>query len=277
MTWYTKLTATPAAPLPANTSGLVLVDATLGAITATLPVASAAQGVAFVRTDASANTVTFAPQISTGAADTILPASWWAPNLVMQPGDAFLLVPIAPRTWQVLESAHGVILREATAAALIDYGTIAGVNVETERVDAVASGSMPRLLVFADEDAQGVPNGGTVPAFDVTLQLVVQGMVERARRADAVADLDTLLSQARDALLGDPVWPTLVTRIGSIKTRRLFEPKQNLIVGDGRMQFELIWTESYRPRVITPLDLVTLTTTPPAGTQAIEAQVTLTP
>ncbi|MDE1905029.1 MAG: hypothetical protein KGH75_01080 [Rhodospirillales bacterium] len=272
MTWYARITATPAGPLAAGTTGLILVDASAGPIAITLPVSVTAGPIWFARKDASANAVT----ISVQAGDVIFPAAWNAPVLSLGAGESFGLVGGPDLVWRKLESAIGVMIREAAVAAIIGYGTIAGSDVESERVDGVASGDMPRVIVFADETAISASKGGW-PSFEVTLTLSMHCLVERAAKADAVRDLDTLAAQVRDALLADPVWPTLPAEIGNIRTARSFKPEGERIVGEARVTVECSWTESYVPRVVTPLDTVTVTTNPPAGTQAVEIEMTFTP
>ena len=273
MSWYASLAASPTQPLPNGTAGLILVDPTAGAIAATLPPVLGANTLYLVRLDASPNLATFTP----AAQDNISPAGVEAPALVLRAGDCITLVPGSQRTWLRRESGLGVAIREATVAALVAYNTLAGAAVESERVDGVAAGDMPRLFVYADEDAESVGGGGTAPAFDVTMNLVVQALVENARQPDARTNLDTLMMQARDCLLGDPVWVSLSAQVKSLRTTRTFKAQQNQIVGDGRMQIALAWTEIIRPRVTTPLSLVTLATTPAAGTRPVTVQLSLPP
>ncbi len=273
MTWWTLLAGAPTAQAIApGTSGLIVVDASAGPITATLPAALGAKPLYFTRRDAGANLVTLAPI----GQDSLTPAEASAPALNLWPGDLVALLPQASG-WQVMQSALGVVLREATVFTLLAASTIAGAAIESERVDAVAAGDMPRVLVFADEDAEGTGNGGTAPSFTVTLNMVVQCLVEGARRADAVAALDLLMMQVKDALLSDPTWLSLSAAVKSVKTTRSLKPDGDRVVGDGRLQIALEWTEIYRPRVTQPLSLVTAATTPPAGTSPVGFTQTLPP
>lgn len=70
----TPIASTPGSPLTADNAGLVLVDATAGNISITLPASAAAGGAPlpfdFVRTDATSNTVS----VALNAGDTTLPA-----------------------------------------------------------------------------------------------------------------------------------------------------------------------------------------------------------
>lgn len=181
--------------------------------------------------------------------------------------------------WPVPSPDLTTLIRDRAVLSLAGYPlTLDGrpVPVEAERIDVVETGATPRVIVYADENATSKSRGGTAPAFDVTMQMVVQCLVSRATRADAVADIDALIAQVKDGLLRDPNWVKLMANVHSFRVQRSFKPEGDLIIGDGRLLIEGGWTEIYRPRVSQPLSTITLTTTPPAGTPAIAAGVTLT-
>ena len=274
MTWWTLIAGAPTAQaIPPGTAGLIVVDATLGPVTALLPAALGAAPLYFVRRNGVQNTVTLAPI----GQDVLLPAPESAPVLTLTADASVGLVPTAGGVWNILQSATGVMLREATVSALLAAGTIAGAAIESERIDAVAEGDMPRVLVFADVDGEAAGNGGTAPIFDVTLNLVVQCLVEAARHPDAVAALDLLMMQVQDALLTSSDWLKLLTAVKSVKTTRSLKPEGDRVVGDGRLQIGLTWTETYHPRETQPLSLITVATTPPAGTNPAGFTQTLPP
>lgn len=271
MSWCASLRA-GASVIAAGTEGLLLVDCSAGAVTATLPPTLGAAGPLFlVRApgEASANTATFTP----APGDSLTPPSAAAPALVMRAGDALALMPVAQGVWFVAQSAYEVIVRESARAVLAGLPTIAGAAVESERVDGIAAGDTPRIVIYGDVDAQGVTGGAL--GFDVTLTLVIQCLVERARRVDAVQTLDTLLTQAKDALLGDPIWPTLIGTVRSIRSSRGFKAQAERILADGRLQIEVAWTETFAPRVTQSLSTVTLTSAVPAGTIPVGATIAL--
>jgi hypothetical protein len=173
---------------------------------------------------------------------------------------------------------QAAILREATVASLVGYGvTAAGVAVpvESERVDPVEDGAMPRIIVYADDSATSDSGPNTAPAFAVTCTLVLQMLAQRAQRADAVADLDAMIAQTKDALFSDPTWAALSAGISTVRVSRSLKFEGHRVLGDARMQIECTWREVYPPRVRQVLSTVTLTTTPPDGTQAIAAGSTL--
>ena len=153
--------------------------------------------------------------------------------------------------------------------------TLAGENVELDRVDGVEPGDMPRLIVFSEEEGAGVSSAGGPPAFDMTLTLVVQALVERAARDDVVRDLDTLILQTQLALLEDPVWNRLAGEVATMRVSRTFRGDADMIVGDGRIEFTLTWRENYETRLGPMLTGVNLKSTPDA--QPIQTAITRTP
>jgi hypothetical protein len=179
------------------------------------------------------------------------------------------------------------ILREGTVASLIAYGVTANnglVPVESERVDPVEDDgtpapatppNMPRIIVYADENAGSASKAGTAPAFDVTATLVIQALAQRAALADAVADLDAMIAQVKDCLFGDPIWVGLTQNVASVRVTRSLKGKGRRVLGDGRVMIECTWREIYAPRVVQTLSTITLTTNPPANTQPIAAGATI--
>ncbi len=170
------------------------------------------------------------------------------------------------------------MLRDATVASLLAYGVVLGgvaVPVEAERVDPLAIADVPRIVVYTDDSAATESRAGTAPAFAVTAQIVVQAVCAHAKQPDVLADLDALIAQIKDALLGDPVWVQNFAVCTSMRTQRAVRGESNQSLGDGRVLFECSWREIYPPRITQPLATVTLTTSPPAGTQPISAGVTI--
>lgn len=156
-------------------------------------------------------------------------------------------------------------IRDAAVASLLAYGTLAGANVERERFDPVESGDMPRLIIFADDTATVASAAGTAPAFDVTMTLMVDALTERAARDDAVADIDALVAQVKDCLLGDASWVALSQSVTGVAVTRLFKPQDQMIVGAARIRMTMTWRELYPPRVVQPLATIDITLgSPPA-------------
>jgi hypothetical protein len=80
---------------------------------------------------------------------------------------------------------------QVTVRVLKAQRTLAGDAVEADRIDGVASGDMPRLLVFWREEGEDVSGGSGPPAFAMELTLVVQALVERAARCPARRSIRT--------------------------------------------------------------------------------------
>jgi hypothetical protein len=163
---------------------------------------------------------------------------------------------------------YAVRIRDAAVTVLLAQNTLAGANVEAERIDPVESGDTPRIIVVADETAESDDPAGALPVFRVTLHLSVECFVERARKQDAVKDLDCLVSQVKEALFGDPGWVSLPQNIASYSTARKFEGRDRQIVGQARLLITCTWRASYPPRVTTPLDTVTFSPQKPTAAGA---------
>lgn len=158
-------------------------------------------------------------------------------------------------------------VRDAAVASLTAYGILDAGRIEAERIDNVATGDMPRIVVFADETADSKSPAGTAPAFDVTIHLIVQALVERATKQDAIAQLDALIAQVKDGLLEDPEWVALTDAIHSVRTQRSYKHETERIIGDGRVQIDCVAKNIlYRPRVTQPLKKITVTVAVPATT-----------
>jgi hypothetical protein len=159
-----------------------------------------------------------------------------------------------------------VRVRDAAVAVLRDYGTIAEDRIEAERIDPVGSGDMPRVSVFADESGETASRAGTAPAFDMTGHLVLQCLVERATKDEAIADLDLLIWQVKEALFSDAAWVKLTANIASVTTQRSFRGDRDMILGDGRLRIDVTWRDLYPPRITQMLSKMTVTVAVPATT-----------
>lgn len=167
-------------------------------------------------------------------------------------------------------------LRDAAVASLLAYNTLAGANVEAERVDPVPTGALPRILVFADESGTCKDQAGGAPVFDMTGTISVLCLTQRAQRADAVADLDALVAQVKDCLLGDPKWTPLSSRIQSVQTVRKLNAQGDMVLGEAMVTIGCAWIAGYPPRLTTQLSAVNVTIGAPASVSA-PASVTAVP
>ena len=156
---------------------------------------------------------------------------------------------------------RAALLRSTTADVLRVAGTIAGTAVEQERVDPIAPGDTPRLVVFLDQTAETDSPAGTAIRFKVTANLTIQALVQRAQLPDAVADLDTLIAQVKYALLTDTAWVELTGTVTTLRVTSSFRSGGDYITGDARIQMTLIWMEIYNPDAITPLNTIMATGT----------------
>ena len=161
-------------------------------------------------------------------------------------------------------------IRDTAVAILLAANTDAADRVERERIDATQPGDTPRLIIYADDDAQSEAPAGTAPRFHVTGTLIIQMLVEAARKDDAVSRLDNLVQQVKLGLFCQPSFTTLCDQIASYKVSRSFKDSSSLIVGDARMQITLTWRETYEPDLTTELTAINLTV---AGTPANQSAV----
>lgn len=138
-------------------------------------------------------------------------------------------------------------VRDLTVDTLVAYGTPAEDRVEALRTEGIPDGDMPRLVVTTEEDLDGIEVAP--PGFEVTCRLIVSAYAEHAQRADAIATVDTLVAQVREALLGDPTWVRSLSRITSVKVVRHWQTHAARIVAEAHTQFTTTWFERYPPRV----------------------------
>lgn len=155
---------------------------------------------------------------------------------------------------------HAAKLRDTTGHLLLAARTLAGDRVEQERIDAIQPGDTPRLVVFADQSGQTNSQAGGPPRFVVTCNLTIQALVQHAKLADVLRDLDTLTAQVKLALLCDPAWVILASNIATLRVTSAYKPGGDYITGDARIQITTSWFEQYDPNLTTRLSGVDLQT-----------------
>lgn len=142
---------------------------------------------------------------------------------------------------------RAALIRSTTADILLAGNTIAGARVEQERVDGIAEGDTPRVIVIADQSAQTASPAGTALTFTVTLNLVIQAIVEDTDLSAAVAKLDTLTVQIKTMLLTAPAFTTLFSNVDSFRVTSSFKQGGAYITGDARILITGTWYEIYNP------------------------------
>ena len=152
---------------------------------------------------------------------------------------------------------HAALIRSTTTAILAAAGTIAGTSVDQERIDPIEPGDMPRLIVFMDQSGETDSQAGPAVRFKMTGNLTIQALVQRARLADAVTDLDTLVAQTKYALLTSTPWVELTSNVPTLRVTSTFKSGGDYVTGDARLQITAIWFETYNPDVTTPLNRIT--------------------
>lgn len=174
-------------------------------------------------------------------------------------------------------TTRAALIRQATAAALVRAGTLAGPYVEEDRIDPVGENDGPRIVISTAVRMDGLAPAGSAPKFTVTETLMLVAIAFAPSRDEVRAALDTFESQILDALLTDPDWTRLASNPESIDIGRVY--KQGDTIGaELHMHLKLGWKETYPPRLTTPLATVHATIHPPGhSTEAssILAQVAL--
>jgi hypothetical protein len=165
-------------------------------------------------------------------------------------------------------------IRATAARVLAAAGTLAASRVEQERIDEIAYGEGPRLIIFADQNAQTESQGGTAVRFTVTINLVIQALVQHATLDAARDDLDTIVAQTKTALLCNSEFVTLMENIASIRIVSSFKSGGEGITGDARIQLTGTWREIYQPQPGPALSLIAAKTTEIGHTPTIESQFT---
>ncbi len=154
-------------------------------------------------------------------------------------------------------------LRNLAAQVLTSYGILApnapsgaplGVPIEVERLDPYPDEELPRIAVFADEQAINGARASGVPALEITATLIVACLAVDASQIAVVALIDAMIAQVKDALLRSPAITSTIWLVEEVRTTRSFKPQAQRIVGEGRLVFTVkIGTKSYLPRVAAPL------------------------
>ena len=176
-------------------------------------------------------------------------------------------------------------LRDLAAEVLTLYGVLApgapagaplGVPVEVERLDPYPDEALPRIAVFADEQAINGARANGVPVLDITATLIVACLAVDASKSAVVATVDAMIAQIKDALLRSPAITSSVWLIEEVRTSRSFKPQAQRILGEGRVVLTVkIARKTYNPRVTTPLAGVNVSVSAPAAPAPAPAAATL--
>jgi hypothetical protein len=155
-------------------------------------------------------------------------------------------------------SFYAYDIQDAAVAVLRSQATLAGDNVEADRIDPLPAGGAPHIIVYAGTEATPFSTAGGPPAFVQRCTMVVQCLVSRADKDTARADVNAMIAQVHLALLEDPVWTRMPAIVESMRVTRTFTGSTGLVEADGRIEFVLTWREDYQVRVATPLNLLML-------------------
>lgn len=141
------------------------------------------------------------------------------------------------------------VLRGLVVTALRNANTLAADRVFAPRDWPVTSKDMPALLV--DDEREESRSRGTVgfPAFHTTAIIAVDGRVEGPDELAVKADLATLRSQIKTAVLTSYDIVRQVEQIAAVRSQVGVSAETKKHVGELRMEFAFTYPEDFEPAV----------------------------
>lgn len=144
---------------------------------------------------------------------------------------------------------HSEVLRGLVVTALRNANTLAADRVFAPRDWPVNSKDMPCLLV-ADEREESRSRGNIgFPAFHTTAIITVDGRVEGVDEVAVKADLATLRSQIKTAVLTSYEIVRQVEQIAAVRSQVAVSAETKKHVGELRMEFAFAYPEDFEPVV----------------------------
>lgn len=144
---------------------------------------------------------------------------------------------------------HSEVLRGLVVTALRNANTLAADRVFAPRDWPVNSKDMPCLLV-ADEREESRSRGAVgFPAFHTTAIITVDGRVEGLDEVAVKADLATLRSQIKTAVLTSYEIVRQVEQIAAVRSQVAVSAETKKHVGELRMEFAFSYPEDFEPVV----------------------------
>lgn len=144
---------------------------------------------------------------------------------------------------------HSEVLRGLVVTALRNANTLAADRVFAPRDWPVNSKDMPCLLV-ADEREESRSRGAVgFPAFHTTAIITVDGRVEGVDEVAVKADLATLRSQIKTAVLTSYEIVRQVEQIAAVRSQVAVSAETKKHVGELRMEFAFSYPEDFEPVV----------------------------
>ncbi|SMF48254.1 hypothetical protein SAMN02982917_2359 [Azospirillum oryzae] len=144
---------------------------------------------------------------------------------------------------------HSEVLRGLVVTALRNANTLAADRVFAPRDWPVNSKDMPCLLV-ADEREESRSRGAVgFPALHTTAIITVDGRVEGVDEVAVKADLATLRSQIKTAVLTSYEIVRQVEQIAAVRSQVAVSAETKKHVGELRMEFAFSYPEDFEPVV----------------------------
>lgn len=152
------------------------------------------------------------------------------------------------------------LIRDDAIARLVAAATVAGARVyDSKTTKDQDDDDLPRLSVYTPKTTRvNVSRGIGIPRFRVTLDLVIEGVLEPdvgltgdAADADLADKLDAFEIQIANALLTDADWVCQFESVGNMLTDKGRDADSNQRRGSVQCTFELQYTEVFEPVTVT--------------------------
>ncbi len=149
----------------------------------------------------------------------------------------------------------GTRVRRAAVAVLLSQGTLAGLNVFDSPLIPIPEGEQSCVNVFSSERRDTVAGAGGRPGFRVMFTLQLQCVFLAADQSTAILQTDILKQQALEALLGDPVWPSMTEAVETIEEKRTHGHDGQRWLMEHSIALQSGWREFYTQRGTSVLQL----------------------
>ncbi len=158
-------------------------------------------------------------------------------------------------------------LRDLAVNALLAAGTLAGTNVFRWRDTATTPATMPNVAVRTPREAkEDETDGNGPPRFTTTTWLECRCQVDNTDAVKAEADLETLVDQVEDVILGIVVGPPqYVKRVSAVDYEMELSSQGARHFGEAILRFGFEYRESYSPTLTASLKTVAITVAPAAS------------
>ena len=144
-------------------------------------------------------------------------------------------------------------LRDLAVQVLQASATLAGDSVQAGNVQSTAAGTAPVLFVEVPHERKHSLGKAGRPKFFTTMSLIVVARVSNANAATMKADLDRLVDQVHDAVIGSYDMLRIVQQFAEVETSTVTTAEGALKNGEASIQFHCELFQQYAPPLGEPL------------------------